>query len=287
VIHIAIEPKTQADQEKLSDSLKKLAVEDPSFAVRQDSDTGQTIISGMGELHLEIIVDRLLREFSVDAHVGKPQVAYKETFTVPLDAQAVYDRQLGNKAMFAEVRLRVEPAERGKGVRFKSTVTDGSVPREFVPAVERGVIEALQSGPLAGYPVVDATVTLFKGDFREGESNDLAFKIAASMALQRGMQETKMALLEPLMAVEIVAPDDFLGEVIGDLNTRRGRILGTEIRGRTQIVDAEVPLAEMFGYSTDLRSRTQGRATHTMMFKQYDEVPAGVAKEIISRVRGY
>ena len=287
VIHIAIEPKTQADQEKLSDSLKKLAIEDPSFAVRQDSDTGQTIISGMGELHLEIIVDRLLREFSVDAHVGKPQVAYKETFTVPLDAEAVYDRQLGNKAMFAEVRFRVEPAGRGKGVRFKSTVTDGSVPREFVPAVERGVIEALQSGPLAGYPVVDATVTLRKGAFREGESNDLAFKIAASMALQRGMQETKMALLEPLMAVEIVAPDEFLGEVIGDLNMRRGRILGTEIRGTVQIGDAEVPLAEMFGYSTDLRSRTQGRATHTMMFKQYDEVPAGVAKEIISRVRGY
>jgi elongation factor G len=241
----------------------------------------------MGELHLEIIVDRLLREFSVDAHVGKPQVAYKEAFGGPLEIRETYERQLGSKAMFAAVRLTVEPTERGAGVRFKNAVTDGSVPREFAASVERGAIEALQSGPLAGFPVVDAKVTLVGGSSREGESNDLAFKVVASMALQKGMRETKMVLLEPLMAVEIVAPDEFLGEVIGDLNTRRGRILGTQARAGTQIVDAEVPLAEMFGYSTDLRSRTQGRATHTMQFKQYETVPESVSKEVIARVRGY
>ena len=287
VIHIAIEPKTAADQEKLGDSLKKLAIEDPSFHVRQDPDTGQTIISGMGELHLEIVVDRLLREFQVDAHVGKPQVAYKETLAEPATFKEVYERAVGGRAVYAKVELEVSPAERGAGFSFESGIRDGSVPKELIPAIERGAVEATQSGPLAGYPVVDLAVKLVKGAFREGESNDLAFKVAASMAIQKGMQQAKVSLLEPIMAVEIVAPEDFLGDVIADLNGRRGQIQRTEVRGKMQIVDAEVPLAAMFGYSTDIRSRTQGRATYTMQFKQYEVVPEQIAKEIISRIRGY
>ena len=287
VIHIAIEPKTQADQKNLSESLKKLAIEDPSFGVMQDEETGQTIISGMGELHLEIIVDRLLREFQVDAHVGKPQVAYKETIVEEDVFQTTYQRQVGNKTVYAKVKLKVEPAERGSGVSFTSSITDGSVPREFIPAIERGVIEATQSGPIAGYQLVDINFELIDGDFREGESNDMAFKVAASLAVQHGFRDAKLVLLEPLMTVDIVTPEEHIGDVIADLNSRRGRILGTEIKGKLQIVDAEVPLSEMFGYSTDIRSKTQGRATYTMQFRKYEKVPDQVAREIIARIRGF
>jgi elongation factor G len=287
VIHIAIEPKTQADQKNLAESLRKLAVEDPSFHVRQDEDTGQTVISGMGELHLEIIVDRLLREFQVDAHVGKPQVAYKETLADAIQTQALYDKPLGGKNAFGKVELRVEPAERGEGCSFTGKLPDGSIPKEFIPAIERGVVEAMQSGPLAGYPVVDLKVKLTGGAFREGESNEMAFKIAASMAVQKGLAEGDMRLLEPMMAVEVITPEESVGDVISDLNTRRGRILGTEFHGNVQIMKVEVPLAEMFGYSTDLRSKTQGRATHSMQFKQYEFVPKNVAREIIERLRGF
>ena len=288
VIDIAIEPKTVADQDKLGASLAKLAMEDPSFRVRVDSESGQTIIAGMGELHLEIIVDRLLREFKVDANVGKPQVAYRETITREVESEGKYIRQSGGKGQYGHIWLRLAPNEAGKGLHFESEIVGGKVPREFVTAAERGVAESMQSGVLAGYPLVDLKVTAFDGSFHDVDSNEVAFKIAGSMALREGAAKAGPALLEPVMACEVVTPDEFMGDVIGDLNARRGKILGMAPRpGGVQVIDAQVPLATMFGYSTDLRSRTQGRATYTMQFSHYAQVPKTIADEIVARVRGH
>ncbi len=288
VIDIAIEPKTVADQDKLGASLAKLAVEDPSFRVRVDSESGQTIIAGMGELHLEIIVDRLLREFKVDANVGKPQVAYRETITREVESEGKYIRQSGGKGQYGHIWLRLAPNEPGKGLHFENEIVGGKVPREFITAAERGVAESMQSGVLAGYPLVDIIVTAFDGSFHDVDSSEVAFKIAGSMALRDGAARAGPALLEPVMACEVVTPDDFMGDVIGDLNARRGKILGMGPKpGGVQVIDAQVPLATMFGYSTDLRSRTQGRATYTMQFSHYAQVPKAIADELIARVRGH
>jgi elongation factor G len=288
VIDIAIEPKTVADQDKLGASLAKLAVEDPSFRVRVDSESGQTIIAGMGELHLEIIVDRLLREFKVDANVGKPQVAYRETITREVESEGKYIRQSGGKGQYGHIWLRLAPNEPGKGLHFENEIVGGKVPREFITAAERGVAEAMQSGVLAGYPLVDIRVTAFDGSFHDVDSSEVAFKIAGSMALRDGAARAGPALLEPVMACEVVTPEEFMGDVIGDLNARRGKILGMEPKpGGVQVIDAQVPLSTMFGYSTDLRSRTQGRATYTMQFSHYAQVPKAIADELIARVRGH
>ncbi len=288
VIDIAIEPKTVADQEKLGASLAKLAVEDPSFRVRVDSESGQTIIAGMGELHLEIIVDRLLREFKVDANVGKPQVAYRETITREVESEGKYIRQSGGKGQYGHIWLRLAPNEPGKGLHFENEIVGGKVPREFITAAERGVAESMQSGVLAGYPLVDIRVTAFDGSFHDVDSSEVAFKIAGSMALRDGAARAGPALLEPVMACEVVTPEEFMGDVIGDLNARRGKILGMEPKpGGVQVIDAQVPLSTMFGYSTDLRSRTQGRATYTMQFSHYAQVPKAIADELIARVRGH
>ncbi len=288
VIDIAIEPKTVADQDKLGASLAKLAMEDPSFRVRVDSESGQTIIAGMGELHLEIIVDRLLREFKVDANVGKPQVAYRETITREVESEGRYIRQSGGKGQYGHIWLRLAPNDAGKGLHFENEIVGGKVPREFVSAAERGVAESMQSGVLAGYPLVDIRVTAFDGSFHDVDSNEVAFKIAGSMALRDGAARAGPALLEPVMACEVVTPEEFMGDVIGDLNARRGKILGMAPRpGGVQVIDAQVPLATMFGYSTDLRSRTQGRATYTMQFSHYAQVPKAIADEIVARVRGH
>jgi elongation factor G len=288
VIDIAIEPKTVADQDKLGASLAKLAVEDPSFRVRVDSESGQTIIAGMGELHLEIIVDRLLREFKVDANVGKPQVAYRETITREVESEGKYIRQSGGKGQYGHIWLRLAPNEPGKGLHFENEIVGGKVPREFITAAERGVAESMQSGVLAGYPLVDIRVTAFDGSFHDVDSSEVAFKIAGSMALRDGAARAGPALLEPVMACEVVTPEEFMGDVIGDLNARRGKILAMEPKpGGVQVIDAQVPLSTMFGYSTDLRSRTQGRATYTMQFSHYAQVPKAIADELIARVRGH
>jgi elongation factor G len=288
VIDIAIEPKTVADQDKLGASLAKLAMEDPSFRVRVDSESGQTIIAGMGELHLEIIVDRLLREFKVDANVGKPQVAYRETITREVESEGKYIRQSGGKGQYGHIWLRLAPNAPGKGLHFENEIVGGKVPKEFVAAAARGVAESMQSGVLAGYPLVDIRVAAFDGSFHDVDSSEVAFKIAGSMALRDGAARAGPALLEPVMACEVVTPEEFMGDVIGDLNARRGKILGMAPRpGGVQIIDAQVPLATMFGYSTDLRSRTQGRATYTMQFSHYAQVPKAIADELIARVRGH
>jgi elongation factor G len=288
VIDIAIEPKTKADQDKLGASLAKLAMEDPSFRVRVDSESGQTIIAGMGELHLEIIVDRLLREFKVDANVGKPQVAYRETITQEVESEGKYIRQSGGKGQYGHIWLRIGPNQAGKGLHFESVIVGGKVPREFVAAAERGVAESMQSGVLAGYPLVDIRVVAFDGSFHDVDSNEVAFKIAGSMALREGAARAGPVLLEPVMACEVVTPDEYMGDVIGDLNAKRGKIQGMAPRpGRVQVIDAQVPLATMFGYATDLRSRTQGRATYTMQFSHYAQVPKLIADELIARVRGH
>ena len=286
VISVAIEPKTKADQEKLGTSLAKLAQEDPSFRVKIDEETGQTIISGMGELHLEIIVDRLLREFKVDANVGKPQVAYRETIRKKVETEGKFVRQSGGRGQFGHVWLTVEPAEQGVGFEFVNKIVGGSVPREYIPAVEKGIREALDGGVLAGYPMVDVKVTLFDGSYHEVDSSEMAFKIAASMGFKAGAAKAGAVLLEPVMAVEVVVPEEYMGDVIGDLNSRRGKILGMEPRGNAQVIQSQVPLSQMFGYATDLRSKTQGRATYTMQFAHYDEVPKGIADEIIAKVKG-
>jgi elongation factor G len=287
VIHIAIEPKSQADQEKLENSMARLAMEDPSFRVNIDEDTGQTIISGMGELHLEIIVDRLTREFGVNANVGKPQVAYKETITAKLAVAETYERQLGNRGHFAKVELQIEPTGSGGGFIFENEATASEVKKDFVPFVEQGVIEALTIGALAGYPVQDVKVTLTGGAFHEADSEEVDFKVAATMAINKNLRNAKPVLLEPVMALEIVAPEDFVGDVIGDLNSRRGQVLGIEPRRGVQLIKAQAPLAAMFGYSTDLRSVTQGRATYTMQFARYDAVPTQIQEEIVTRMGGY
>src|SRR5919106_376175 len=283
VIHIAIEPKTKADQEKLGLSLQKLATEDPSFRTYTDEETGQTIIAGMGELHLEIIVDRLMREFKVEANVGKPQVAYRETITKKVEAEGRFIRQTGGKGQYGHVWLRLEPLEPGKGFEFRNEVVGGSVPKEFIPAVGKGIAEATGSGGIAGYPMVDVKVELFDGSYHDVDSSEIAYKIAASMALKAACDKAGPVLLEPIMKVEIVTPEDFMGEVIGDLNGRRGKILAMYQRHSAQVIDAHVPLAQMFGYATDLRSRSQGRATYTMQFSHYAQLPENVQKEIAAR----
>ncbi len=286
VISIAIEPKSKADQERLGLSLQKLATEDPSFKVRTDEETGQTIISGMGELHLEIIVDRLLREFSVGANVGKPQVAYRETIRKRVEQQGRFIRQTGGRGQYGDVWIKLEPQKPGGGFAFVDAVKGGSIPREYIPAVEKGVKEATENGVLAGYPMVDVKVTLFDGSYHDVDSSEIAFKIAGSMALKQAARKASPVLLEPIMSVEVVVPEDFMGDVIGDLSSRRGKVLGMDTRPAAQAIDARVPLAQMFGYATDLRSMTQGRATYTMQFSHYEPVPAAVAEGIIAKFDG-
>jgi elongation factor G len=283
VISVAVEPKTRADEEKLGASLAKLAEEDPTFKVRFDNETAQTIISGMGELHLEIITDRLLREFKVEANVGRPQVAYRETIRQPAEAEGRYIRQTGGRGQYGHVFLEVEPLPRGSKIEFVNKITGGSIPREFIPPVEAGVREAAEGGVLAGYPIVDVRVTLTDGSFHEVDSSEMAFKIAGSMAFKAACERGRPVLLEPIMKVEAVTPEPYMGDVIGDLNARRGRISSMEQRGALRIITAEVPLAEMFGYATALRSNTQGRATYTMEFSHYEEVPKNIAETLVTR----
>jgi elongation factor G len=287
VIAVAIEPKTKADEEKLGASLQKLAEEDPTFRVHSDEETGQTIISGMGELHLEIIVDRLLREFRVDANVGRPQVAYRETIRRPVEkVTGRFVRQTGGRGQYGHVVVDVAPNDPGGGYVFESRIQGGAIPRDFVPAVDQGIQEAMSTGVLAGYPVVDIKVALVDGTYHEVDSSELAFKVAGSLAFKEAARRAHAVLLEPVMAVEVVTPVESMGDVMGDLNSRRGHIEGMEQRGAAQVIEATVPLATMFGYATDLRSMTQGRATYTMQFKRYAEVPAAIAGEIVARVRG-
>jgi elongation factor G len=283
VISVAIEPKTMADQDKMSLALGKLSDEDPTFQVRTDSDTGQTIISGMGELHLEVLVDRMLREFRVQARVGRPQVAYRETITQAVEKVSYrHVKQSGGRGQFAHVVLAVEPGERGSGIEFDNKITRGAIPREFIPAVERGVRESSEGGTLAGYPLTDLKVRLYDGSFHEVDSNEVAFRLAGSMAFREGVQKAKPVLLEPMMKTEVVVPEEFLGEVIGQLNARRGEILGMEIRpGNTQAIRAMTPLAEMFGYATELRSATQGRGVFTLEFDHYARVAENVSRLIM------
>ena len=280
VIFVAIEPASKAAQEKMGVALQKLAEEDPTFTVRTDAETGQTIIGGMGELHLEIIVDRLLREFKVEATVGAPQVAYRETITVPVDVEYKYSKQSGGRGQYGHVKIRVNPLEPGEGYKFENKTVGGSVPKEYVGPVDQGIQGAMQSGIVAGYPVVDVAVELYDGSYHEVDSSEMAFKMAASMAFKDAMKNGNAVLLEPIFAVEVVTPDDYMGDVMGDLNSRRGMIQGMEERNGAQVVRAHVPLSEMFGYSTDLRSTTQGRATYTMIFDHYAQVPGSVAKKI-------
>jgi elongation factor G len=287
VISVAIEPKTKVDQDKLGKALFSLQEEDPTFQVRTDEDTGQTIIWGMGELHLEVLVDRMMREFSVAANVGKPQVAYRETITEPVrKIEQRYIRQTGGRGQYGHVVIDLEPTGPGGGYEFVDKVTGGVIPREYIPAVDAGIQEALESGVLAGYPIVDVRAILTYGSYHDVDSSEMAFKIAGSLAFKEGARKAKPALLEPIMAVEVVTPEDYMGDVIGDLSSRRGKVAGMEPRGNSQVVRAQVPLAEMFGYATDLRSRTQGRATYTMQFHSYSQVPESIAREIVARVRG-
>ena len=286
VISIAIEPKSKADQEKLGLSLQKLATEDPSFKVRTDEETGQTIISGMGELHLEIIVDRLLREFNVGANVGKPQVAYKETVRKAVEQQGKFIRQTGGRGQYGDVWIKLEPQVAGAGFEFVDAIKGGSIPREYIGAVEKGIREATENGALAGYPIVDVKVTLFDGSYHDVDSSEIAFKIAGSMAFKQATRKANPVLLEPIMSVEVVVPEEFMGDVIGDISSRRGKVLGMDTRPAAQAIDARVPLAQMFGYATDIRSMSQGRATYTMQFSHYEPVPAAVAEGIIAKFDG-
>jgi elongation factor G len=286
VISIAIEPKTKAEQEKLGFGLQKLASEDPSFRVKTDEETGQTIISGMGELHLEIIVDRLKREFKVEANVGKPQVAYRETITKKVKVEGKFVRQSGGRGQYGHVWLEIEPQEAGKGFEFVDAIKGGVVPREYIPAVGKGALEATDNGIMAGFPVVDIKVTLVDGSYHEVDSSEMAFKIAGSMGFKEGCAKASPIILEPIMSVEVVVPEEYMGDVIGDLNSKRGRIMGMDSRAGAQVVSAMVPLASMFGYSTDLRSATQGRATYAMTFDHYEPVPKSVSEEIVAKVKG-
>jgi elongation factor G len=287
VIHVAVEPKTKADQDKLSKALFALSEEDPTFRVRTDDETGQTVISGMGELHLEVLVDRMLREFSVDANVGKPQVAYRETIRKLADkVEGRYVRQTGGRGQYGHVVINLEPTGPGGGYEFVDKITGGVIPKEYIPAVDAGIQESLTNGVLAGYPMVDVRATLVFGSYHDVDSSEMAFKIAGSMAVKEAARRASPVLLEPVMAVEVVTPEDYMGDVIGDLSSRRGKVEGMEQRGTSQVVRALVPLADMFGYATDLRSRTQGRATYTMQFSAYHEVPDSIAREIVARARG-
>ena len=283
VIRVAIEPKTKAGQEKMDIALGKLAEEDPTFKAYTDEETGQTIIAGMGELHLEIIVDRLLREFRVEANVGRPQVSYKETITKAATVDTRYARQTGGKGQFAHVKLMVEPNEPGKGYEFINQITGGAIPKEFIPCVDQGIQGAMQAGVLAGYEVVDVKVTLLDGSYHEVDSSEMAFKICGSMAFKEACQKAGPTLLEPIMKVCVIVPDEYMGDVIGDLNSRRGQIQGFEARSGAQQIDAFVPLAEMFGYATDLRSCTQGRGQYTMEPAHYIEIPKNIQEKIINQ----
>jgi elongation factor G len=283
VISVAVEPKTKTDQEKMGLALQRLAKEDPSFRVSTDQESGQTIISGMGELHLDIIVDRMKREFKVEANVGKPQVAYRETIRAKVEQEGKFVRQSGGRGQYGHVWLKIEPQEEGKGYEFVNGVVGGVVPREYIPAVDKGVKEALEGGVIAGYPVVDVKVTIFDGSYHDVDSNEMAFKIAGSMAFKDGVRKAKPVLLEPIMKVEVVTPEDYSGDVIGDLNRRRGQIQGMEDSVSGKVVTAEVPLAEMFGYATSVRSMSQGRATFTMEFAKYQEVPNNVAEAVMKK----
>ncbi|HLY15938.1 MAG TPA: elongation factor G [Bryobacteraceae bacterium] len=286
VIQLAVEPKTKADQEKLGMAIQKLAQEDPTFRVATDPDTGQTILSGMGELHLEIIVDRMMREFGVGANVGKPQVAYRETVRKHAEAEGRHVKQTGGHGQYGVVKIKVEPLPQGSGFEFVNDIYGGSIPKEYIKPVEAGIQEALEGGVLAGYPMSDLKVTLYDGSYHDVDSSEMAFKIAGSMALKEAARRAKPVLLEPIMAVEVVVPEEYMGDVIGDLNSRRGRIEGMELRGTTQIIKSMVPLSEMFGYATELRSRTQGRGSFTMHFGKYEEVPSALSEEIVNRVQG-
>jgi len=286
VISVAIEPKTKADQDKMGEALGKLAEEDPTFVTETDEETGQTIISGMGELHLDIIVDRLKREFKVDANVGAPQVAYRETFRASAEVEGKFIRQSGGRGQYGHVFVRYEPNEEGAGFEFENQIVGGVVPREYVPSVQEGIEEALENGVLAGYPLIDIKATLFDGSYHEVDSNEMAFKIAGSLSLREAKKKCQPVLLEPMMKVEIVVPEEYMGDIMGDVTSRRGRVEGMESRGNAQLVKAFVPLAEMFGYATALRSNTQGRGTYTMFFDHYAEVPKNIAEEIIAKNTG-
>jgi elongation factor G len=286
VMHIAIEPKTKADQEKMITALQRLAVEDPSFRMRTDEETGQTIISGMGELHLDIIVDRMRREYKVEANIGKPQVAYRETISRQAEGEGRYIRQTGGRGQYGHAWLRVRPNAMGKGFHFVNKLVGGTIPREYVNPIEKGVVEAMEGGVLAGYPMVDIEVELFDGSYHEVDSNEMAFKIAGSLGFKEAVRKAAPILLEPIMATEVVAPENFLGVVIGDIMARRGKLLGTEKRAGMQVITAHVPLAEMFGYSTSLRSATEGRAIYTMQFHHYAPVPGHIGEQLIAKSRG-
>jgi elongation factor G len=283
VISVAVEPKTKADQEKMGVALAKLAQEDPSFRVNTDAESGQTIISGMGELHLDIIVDRMKREFSVDANVGAPQVAYRETIRSTVEQEGKFIRQSGGRGQYGHVWLRIEPQELGRGYLFVNEIVGGVVPKEYIPAVDKGVKEQLENGVIAGYPVVDVKVSLFDGSYHDVDSNEMAFKIAGSMCFKEGAKKANPVLLEPIMKVEIVTPEEHMGDVVGDINRRRGVIHGMSDSPSGKIIECEVPLSEMFGYATDLRSATQGRATYSMQFEKYNEAPAVIAEAIIKK----
>jgi elongation factor G len=282
VVSLRIEPKTKADQEKMGIALRRLSEEDPTFRIKGDPETGETIISGMGELHLEVLVDRMRREFSVEANAGRPQVAYKETVKKPAEAEGKYIRQSGGRGQYGHVWLKVEPRDRGTGFEFENAIKGGVIPQEFIPAIEKGVREATEKGVLAGYPFVDVMVSLYDGSYHEVDSSEAAFKIAGSMAFQEAARRGGLVLLEPIMKVEVVMPEQFLGEVVGDLNSKRARIQAMNERGSgIKVIDAEVPLAEMFGYATSLRSLTEGRASFTMEFDHYEEVPGNIAQGIV------
>jgi elongation factor G len=287
VISVAIEPKTKADQDKLGIALQKLAEEDPTFHVRQDAETAQTIISGMGELHLEILVERMRREFKVDANVGRPQVAYRETVRQAVqEVEGKFIRQSGGRGQYGHVVINLEPVPAGHGFVFEDKIVGGTIPREYIGPVEQGIKEALENGVLAGYPVVDVKVELVDGSYHDVDSSEMAFKIAGSMAFKEAASRARPVLLEPIMDIEVVTPTEYMGEVLGDLNSRRGKIGGMTQRGEAQVIGASVPLAEMFGYSTVLRSATQGRAVYTMQFSHYAEVPKAKAEEIVSKLKG-
>jgi elongation factor G len=286
VISMVVEPKSKADQDKLGDVLSKLSEEDPTFKMRTDSETGQNLIAGMGELHLDIIIDRMMREFNVAVRVGKPQVAYKETITKDVEAEGRFIRQFGGHGQYGHVWLKVEPGEPQSGFRFIDKVRGGTIPKEFIPAVEDGIRESLETGVLAGYPIIDLKATLYDGTFHEVDSSELAFKMAGSIALKNAVQKANPILLEPIMHLEVVMPAQFLGEIIGDLNARRGHVEGIETHGDTCIVRSLVPIAETFGYATTLRSLTQGRATYTMEFNSYRQLPANLAEQIANKVKG-
>jgi len=286
VIHIAVEPKTKSDQEKMGVALGKLLAEDPSLGVRTDEETGQTILSGMGELHLEVIIDRLKREFNVEANIGAPQVAYRESITKKVEVQGKFVRQSGGRGQYGDCWLRIEPQEPGVGFEFVDEIKGGVIPREYIPAVGKGAEEAAQNGVIAGFPIVDVKVTVYDGSYHDVDSSEMAFKIAGSMGFKEGAAKAAPVLLEPMMAVEVVVPEEYMGDVIGDLNSRRGKVQGMDSRGGAQVISAHVPLSSMFGYATDLRSATQGRATYSMVFDHYDQVPKAISEEIVAKVKG-